>query len=311
MNWLLAVLICAACAGVSACLACGCSRADRPADGSLVFIHHSCGQQWLDRPSRWPRRPGLHKALLAKDYIGKRNDITYGVKVEADEGRPDSLAPVAGDKTDMCHWILWFNDYLGHVKAHGQGGAPNKIVMFKSCYPLSCIASDGPEPGDPFDGALTLANYKALYRHPEGPGKTYERDGVPYKPLEDVFAENPDTLFIPVTSPPRHYGPEDKTTDDAGRRARTFNNWLKGEWLAAYKAKTGLGNVAVFDWFDVLANPDDHPAHPNRLREEYGGGRGDSHPGKQARIDSTRIFATNKDNFIDAAWRAFGGADGG
>jgi hypothetical protein len=203
----------------------------------LVFIHHSCGSNWLSA--------GLHDALLAKDYIDERNDITYGTTMS-------------------------------------------------------------PDPGDPFSGSQTLTNYKAVYRHPDGPGHTYTHDGYTYRPLEDVFAENPDVLFIPVTAPPRHYAPADAANDAEAHRARLFNNWLKNEWLASYKMRNpGLNNVTVFDWFDVLAYPDDHAEHPNRLKAEYGGERGNSHPNTTANVESTAIFATDPDNFIDAVWTLY------
>ena len=63
-----------------------------------------------------------------------------------------------------------------------------------------------------------------------------------------------------------------------------------------------MNNVAVFDYFDVLAYPDDHPTHPNRLKLEYGGDQGDSHPNAAADAAATQDFATS---FIDQAWDAF------
>jgi uncharacterized repeat protein (TIGR01451 family) len=267
-------------------------------EDDIVFIHHSCGSAWLSN--------SLHVALLAKDYIDERNDITYGTDVSPDVGRPDSLSPTPGDRTNMNHWILWFNDYLDGVKAHGSDTGFNRIIMFKSCYPISDVTGDGTEPGDPFSSAQTLANYKAVYRHPDGPGHTYTHNSDIYRPLEDIFAQNPDILFVPVTAPPLHYAPSDATSDDNAHRARLFNEWLKQDWLAGYDAvHPGLNNVAVFDWFDVLAYPDDYPDHPNRLREEYGGASGNSHPNSTASAYSTQVFATNPDNWLDRAWNAF------
>ena len=293
----------------------------------LVFIHHSVGYNWLNS--------GLHEALLAKDYVGQRNDIYYGVDVAPDAGRQDSLASPPGNYTDMNHWIFWFNDYLGSVKSHetpygfnriisrvsdklgigkplGGAGGFNRIVVFKGCYPNSDIGSDGTEPGDPFDSRFTLASYQALYRHPDGPGHTYTHEGHTYQPLEDIFAENPDVLFIAITAPPLHYAPADATADAHAHRARVFNNWLQNDWLAGYQAAhPGLNNVVVFDLFDALAYSDDDPSHPNRLKAEYGGESGDSHPNEVANAYLTQIFATNPDNFIDGAWRAFNDSQGG
>jgi len=63
----------------------------------------------------------------------------------------------------------------------------------------------------------------------------------------------------------------------------------------------------VFDWFDVLSYSDVHATHPNRLRLEYGGNGGDSHPNPTANVASTQVFATNPSNFIDQAWGSFPG----
>ena len=291
----LAVSVCI----VTTLLTAGCSKSTTKDD--LLFIHHSCGLNWLNRPRNFLKR-GLHAALLRKPYIHERNDITYGTVVEPDPGRPDSLGPVAGDKTDMQHWVLWFNDYLEHLKTHGCTNGVNRIIMFKSCFPNSDISGDGTAPGDPFSEERTLANYQAVFRHPAGSGNTYTQDGQTYLALENVFAANPGFLFIPVTAPPLESG---STSDENARRARQFNDWLKGDWLEAYRTRTGLRNVAVFDWFDLLAYADDHGQHPNRLREDYGWGGGNSHPNAKANGVSTKVFAGGQGSFIDKAWQAF------
>lgn len=261
----------------------------------LVFIHHSCGENWLNN--------SLNDALLAKSYIDERNDITYGTELSPDSGRPESLGDIPGDNTNMNNWILWFNDYLNAVKSHQCDTGTNKIIMFKSCYPISNIEDDGTEPGNPFSDDQSIVNYKAVYRHPDGSGNTYTNDSYTYKPLEDIFAANPNILFIPVTAP--SCVPNDTSVENADR-ARQFNNWLKGEWLTGYKARTGLNNVAVFDWFDVLANPNDaSDSQRNMTKSEYRTSNSDSHPNDTANAYSTKIFATNSTNFIDTAWNAF------
>lgn len=267
----------------------------------VVFIHHSCGYNWLSDGNG-----GLNSALLAKSYIDERNDIYYGTDISPDAGRPDSLASTPGDNTNMDHWIRWFNDYFDGVKYHGCATGFNHIIMFKSCYPISNITSDGTEPGNPFSSTQTLANYRAVYRHPSGPGNTYSDGGHTYKPLEDIFAEHPEILFIPVTAPPRHYAPSDATNDAEAHRARLFNGWLKNDWLSSYNSRNpSLHNVAVYDWFDFISYPDDHATHPNRLTADYGGESGDSHPNVTANQASTADFATSGDNFIDAAYNAW------
>lgn len=269
----------------------------------LLFLHHSVGQDWLDR--------GLRDALVAKSYIGEVNEVTYGSSVAATAGRTDSLGGNQGDNTDMNHWILWFNDYLGALKTYDCTSGSNSIIMFKSCFPNSAIWDDGTEPGDPFSSDRTLANYKAVYRHPSGAGHTNTANSLTYKPLGDIFAENPGTLFVVVTAPPLHYAPEDATNNTEAHRARLFNNWLKNEWLPAYEtAHPGLHNVAVFDLFNELANSDTALLHPNRLRSTYGGASGDSHPNSSGDSHLTDVFA-HDNGFLDDAWAAFGGTSEG
>jgi PKD domain len=269
------------------------SQSEGGANGA-VFIHHSCGENWLNS--------GLHRALLAKPYIDDRNDITYGTELRPDPGRPASLGSPAGDLTDMHHWILWFNDYFNTVRAHGCRGGANRIILFKSCFPNSHIDDAGTEPGEPFGDWKAVANYKAVFRHAAGPGKTYEHEGHNYHALGDIFAQHPDTLFIYVTAPPEC---RQETTLAIAGHARDFNDWLKLEWLPGYIRATKLHNVAVFDWFDLLAATPADSSHANFLRAGYGGESGDSHPNGAANACSTEVFATGPKNFLDQAWQAF------
>jgi hypothetical protein len=264
----------------------------------VIFLHHSVGENWLNN--------SLRDALVAKSYIDECNEITYGTSMQPDASRPASLGDVPGDNTNMNHWVLWFNDYLGRVKTYDCDDGFNRIIMFKSCFPTSEIWETGVEPGDPFDGYESTVNYKAVYRHPGGAGQTYALDGNTYRPLEDIFAQNPNILFVPVTAPPLDWG---SSSDENAHRARLFNNWLKNDWLTSYRQNhPGLNNVAVFDFFDLLAYPDNHPTHPNRLKGEYGGNSGDSHPNDTANAYATQVFATNPNNFLDQAWAAFIGS---
>jgi hypothetical protein len=266
------------------------------ASDDLMFIHHSSGGHWL--------LYSLRDALRAKPYVAEFTDIGYTSDVAPDDGRPDSLTfdgLVPGDHTDVCHWVRWFNDYLGHIKIHGCTSGVNRIVMFKSCYPNSNVGPAGAT-DDPFSVEQTLSNYKAVFRHPAGPGHVYTYNGFTYKPLEDIFAANPDTLFIYVTAPPLL---SESTDAEHAANARIFNNWVKTMWLAGYNAAhPGLNNVVVFDWFDVLAIPAGQP-DANMLRPEYASGPGDNHPNEAACNLSTQIFATNPGNFLDTARNAF------
>jgi hypothetical protein len=268
----------------------------------MLFIHHSVGRNWLE--------DSLESALLAKPYIDELNEITYGTDVSPDTNRPDSLPndDSDGHHTEMEYWLFWFNDYLDALKAHDSADGYNQIIMFKSCFiGNSEVYSDGSEPGDPFT-AETIADYKAIFRHPNGSGNVYQHNGRTYFALEDIFAANPDILFIPVTIPPKNPA---LSTDERAQRLRDYHDWLVEEWLPAYNAAhPGLHNVAVFDIFDNLAYPEDHAHYPNRLRHEYVIDGTNSHPNDVANGDLTEVFATNSPNFIDSAWETFSGGTG-
>ncbi len=267
----------------------------RAADGDgLVFLHHSCGRDWLNS--------GLLIRLLARPYLETVRSITYGTEVAPDAGRPDSLRGEhpPGHYTDMRHWLPWFNDYLGGVLRFGRSQGQHRIVVFKSCFPNSNILTDEGSP-DPFAERKSAANYQAVFRHPDSPVGLYRRAGVDYRPLEAVFAAHPETLFVMVTAPPRHYGPPDASTDDEAARARAFNRWLEHEWLPAYgAAHPGLDNVAVYNWFEKLAYPPEHPHHPGRLLFRYGGLK-DSHPNRRADRETAEDFV----QWLDGVWAEF------
>jgi len=266
----------------------------------LMFIHHSCGSNWLGEG-------GLRTALTGKEYIDEVNEITYGTAMNPDDNRPASLGGTPGNNTDMEHWLYWFNDYLDGIIAQGAEDGRNKVVMFKSCYPASAISSVGStETADPFSDTASLENYKAVFRYPEGK-TSYENNGYDYKCLGDIFAEHQDTLFIVVTAPPLCWN---STNPEDAARAREFNNWLKYHWIEMYQEDHKVGdkypqNVMIFDWFDFLANPSDSVEHANMLKQEYGGDSGDSHPNEFANKETTKVFATNENNFIDYAWEDF------
>lgn len=252
----------------------------------FLFIHKHIGDAWLDN--------SLEVELLTKEYIDEVNSITWDTDVTNDSGRPDSLQPTPGFKTDITHWIFWFNDYLNHLKSFGCADGVNKIIMFKSSELACGITMDGFDPGDPFAPSLSLTNYKAVFRHPDGSGNTYTHpsNGYEYKALDDIFAENPDILFIVVTPPPLRYL---STNVNEGLRARDFSSWLGGSWSGS-----SLSNVYVYNWFDFLAFPLGDPKQ-NTLLTDYGGSGGLSIPNNLAMYESTQHFT----NLLDVAWSTF------
>jgi hypothetical protein len=224
----------------------------------LIFIHHSCGENWLaDEHGRLGIELGKNNYFVS--------DTNYG-------WGPDGI----GDRTDITDWPEWFRSdgskiYLkalydenekhsSYTRNLKDPGGENRVIMFKSCFPNSNL--EGPPNAPPSRGeGLSVANAKAIYNE-----------------LLEYFRTRPDKLFIAVTAPP--------LLDKAySVNARAFNRWLVKEWLSGYKGN----NVAVFDFYNILTGPDNH----HRIRKgkiEYVTDRGgntlyyptgsDEHPSK-------------------------------
>ncbi len=200
-----------------------------PADPvRLVFVHHSCGNNWLDTGNG-----NLGDTLGANNYYVR--DTYYGWDAPYN--------PDIGDRTDTADWPTWFvdtaiqgngvarrdnimgalyatnNQHAGYTAIDDPGGE-NEIVMFKSCYP--CSEVDG-----------SIADEQAVYD-----------SLLPY------FASRTDKLFILVTPP-------GETVVSSWSLTQQLCDWLcdeSGGWLAGYPYR----NVAVFDFYTVLSETDAH-----------------------------------------------------
>ena len=243
----------------------------------LIFVHHSCGQNWL-----MDDHGGLGRALGDNNYFV--SDTYYG-------WGPDGI----GDRTDITDWPEWFTGpdsdrYLAALYAeNGQlseytrilsdPGGENQVILFKSCYPNSNLAG---KPGDrPLrSGGLTVSNAKAIYDE-----------------LLGYFSTRPDKLFVAITAPPVQ-------DPSLAANARAFNRWLVQDWLAGYEGS----NVAVFDFYNVLTAPDNH----HRFREgavEYTTDRGgdtlyyptdgDDHPSPAGNRKATEEFVPLLNTFTN------------
>jgi hypothetical protein len=163
----------------------------------LVFIHHSCGANWLADGNG-----ELGIALNDNNYYVC--DTYYGWDAATD----DSL----GDYTDTGNWPDWFNNakmpYVYATSSHetwsgndiAQPAGENEIIMFKSCYPLS-------EVGDGID------DEKAIYNG-----------------LLTYFAAHQDKLFVLITPP----GESNVSSDTLTRQ---LCDWLvnrESGWLKDY-----------------------------------------------------------------------------
>ena len=204
----------------------------------LVFIHHSCGENWLSDESG-----GLGLALRDNNYFVSDTNYGWG---------PDSI----GDSTDIGHWYTWFrgpnrDTYVSALYAESEQngwysrmaadpGGENEIVMFKSCYPNSYLEG---APGDPpVTGDNPLRGEDCGSEHM----RVGNAKGV-YLDLLDYFATRQDKLFIVVTAPPLSAS---ETDASIAANARGLNDWLVNDYLDAY----AHNNVAVFDFFNVLTS---------------------------------------------------------
>ena len=198
----------------------------------LIFIHHSCGENWLEDSNG-----GLGKALRDGNYFVSDTNYGWG---------PDGI----GSSTDIGNWWDWFRGpssstytaalYVesgqnsSYSRMGSDPGGENEIIMFKSCYPNSALGGSPSDPVPPIESnplkgnssPLTVANAKGIYID-----------------LLEYFKTRQDKLFVAVTAPPLRDG-------TYAANARAFNNWLVNDWLDGYSHN----NVFVFDFYNVLTS---------------------------------------------------------
>jgi len=258
----------------------------------LLFIHHSCGGQWLA-----PVGPDLHADCI---YQSARNGggLRQSLREAGFEVHEASYGSRVGERTDIRDWPGLFGDRMEEVltcdhqdRRHGDSRR-NDVVVFKSCFPNNLLVGRGEAPGDPEGEARTLENAKAAYRA-----------------LLPAFAAHPAALFVAVSAPPlaRRMTPLAKslvqrllgrpTVAASGPLARELNDWLKdpeGGWLSSYPGD----NAAVFDLYDLLTG------HGLSDFSHYPTGRrgGDSHPSSEGNRRATEAFLP----FLEGAVRRAG-----
>lgn len=247
----------------------------------LLFIHHSCGGQWLAAPGavmggngiylKHPNGGGLRARLERNSFIV--HEASYGSRI--------------GEHTDIFDWLPKFRGEMDEILAcdfqnvRYAAGQRNQIVVFKSCYPNNDFKSEGLPPGNAAGPDLTVWNARAAYAM-----------------LLGEFRKHPEVLFVCVTAPPlapkpsprplwqllaeKAVGRGDSLTASS-RLARAFNNWLAG-WDGWLK-DCGQANVAVFDYYDLLT---DHGAS-DLSRYPTDDGR-DSHPSSEGNLKATEAF---------------------
>ena len=260
------------------------SREDRTPDFKPLFIHHSCGLFWLHS-----NNGGLRDALQdpARTNFPIEVHDAWGVDTIADE-------------TEVCKWLPKFETMLDLIFTFDDSvdvyythpGDCTRIILVKSCYSASDIDSEVTPPGDHYSSKKTIWNYKAAYLA-----------------CSQIFREHPDALRLAVTAPPRHQGELRVNglpyyTQQNGLNCWAFNDWFTGEFVENYRKETGLNNLAVFNWFEVLANPVSDPVAPGALKDIYCQDpvTNQSHPNQAGNLAGTAAFIPFF-NDVMAAWR--------
>jgi len=202
----------------------------------LIFIHHSCGGNWLADGNG-----GLGQALRDNNVFVSDTNYGWG---------PDGI----GDNTDIGHWWTWFRgpnsatylsalynesgQHSGYSRLGSDPSGENQIIMFKSCYPNSDLRGDASAEPPPI-GSNPLRGESAS----GNPNHTVANAKSVYIDLLHYFATRQDKLFVVITAPPVQSGAW-------AANARAFNTWLVQEWLTEYPHD----NVAVWDFYNVLTS---------------------------------------------------------
>ena len=234
----------------------------------LIFIHHSTGENLLREDYG-----GLGLALSQNKYFVSDTNYGWG---------PDAI----GDRTDIPNWTEWFasentphfmdalfnesGQNSSYTRTVSDPGGENEIILFKSCFPNSALEGNPNDPPDP-EGWLSVGHAKYVYNE-----------------ILRYFDTRPDKLFVVITAPPLSDGAY-------AENARAFNNWLLNDWLR--ENDYALNNVAVFDFYNVLTDPNAHHHFINGQIEHINGTRNtlyypseDDHPSVKGSRKATEEF---------------------
>ncbi len=218
----------------------------------LFFLHHSTGRYLLEE--------GNARAVLEEININKSPSFTFWdhdynyIGLSNNDGNLLSYSySIPNDNTDPDGLHeLWTTNNSARDSIMSR----YDIIAFKSCYPASDIESEA-----------MLEQYKVWYLD-----------------MRDFFDQHPEKIFIVMSQPPRH---RMATNTDNADRARAFATWLgTDEYLA------GHHNISYFNFFDLLAQPDDGSSTRNMLRYEYEKSHysSDSHPNTLANQNVAPLF---------------------
>jgi hypothetical protein len=206
--------------------------ASAPTLTDVAFLHHSVGSNLIEQGD-------LRGLLRQRGY----RLWDQGYNGDGLRGPDGTRAPygydIPGDNTDVDGLAAIFSQPVDDASLRSDGRPVNalsgllrhQIVVFKSCYVVTPIASDA-----------QLGQYRRWYLE-----------------IRSTIERWPGRLFIALTPPPLEPG---STNPDMAGRARAFANWMRSPEFVG-----GHSNLFVFDLFDLLAEPDPTRWDYNTLRE--------------------------------------------
>jgi hypothetical protein len=238
-------------------------------DGSytnVVFLHHSTGGALIAEGNVRPLLTELGYQFWDHGYNHEGLVRPDGTPAHASYHIPGSRGR---GNTDVDGLVELFSQPVTDPPSNAFSRLlQHEVIAFKSCFPNSAIKSDA-----------MREQFQAWYLE-----------------IRDVVDQHPDRVFILVTSPPLH---PLATNPDEAVRARFIADWLKSdEYLK------GHPNLFVFDFFDLLTDPDTNMLSVKYQRDPD---RSDSHPNRLANEIIGPLFV----EFIDEVVRTYknGGPD--
>jgi len=203
-------------------------------DARIILLHHSTGGRiWSGGVPAW-----------FSEY-----NSTHGSSHSIIEQSFPKDTPYGWNNYPYDYWKIWvdnagYDPYLEEPTLE-MLTQDYDVIVWKHCYPVSDIQ---PDTGSPSISSSTkkIENYK-----------------LQYEALKNKMREFPQTRFIVWTGAALVQG---ATTEDKGRRARAFFEWVKNEW-----DEPG-DNIYIWDFFELETEGGFY------LKNEYAEGVNNSHP---------------------------------
>lgn len=194
---------------------------------NVVFLHHSVGNNLIEQG-------GVRELFTAAGY--QFWDQGYNWQQLRDpNGQPTGYAyTVPDDNTDPDGLARIFSQPAYGLPLNTLSGLlQHEVILYKSCFPASAIASDA-----------ALQQSQAAYRQ-----------------MLSTIDQHPDKVFILLTQPPLI---PRETNPAAAARARALADWLLSD-----EFHQGRANLFTFDLFGRLAEGEATASDVNMLRAAY------------------------------------------